>query len=339
MQSKPSDAELFDGIYAAVTAQGRGAALFGDAREAARLFFARSSVPGAFPVLYLEFPLLGEPYLDLLSIYEHIPVGASFFPGGGYGYQAAFDWFSSLDAARKAAIGIELDLSQGVTEQAGLYFQQRKGLTLLREFLQTIGQQHRADAYLQMQERMPRGWPPSYVGLFPARVGTPMRLGGYLSKPTHRFCSSDAAILAAQFDEIGFKAYDDRMLEQCSSLMGLVPFVDFQFDLGVDGSLTSTFGLSLSFSHCRPREVGACFSQGYGAQMMELLGGWGLVDERWRLIPKMTFARGITYEDEEGRIGRLAIYVHLNYAKVKFVDGVAQLAKFYLTASVRELLD
>lgn len=336
MWDKPTGAELFDAIYAAMVAQGRGA-LFGDAREAARLFFDRASLSGAFPVLYFEFPLRDDPYLDLLAIYEKLPVDAHFAPGGGYGYQAAFDWFGSLDAEQRAAIGIELDLSRGVTEQAGLYFQQRRNLTLLREFLATVGQEGRADAYEQMMARMPRGWPAAYVGLFPGRPGTPMRLGGYLSKPMHRRCCGDPAFLGSCFDEMGFAAYDRPMLERCAELMRLVPFVDFQFDLGLDGSLTDTFGLSLSFGRCKLSEVDECFSSGYGAQVMELLEGWGLADERWKLIPQMTYARGLPYGGRDGSERRLAVCVHLNYAKLKYVGGIAQPAKFYLVATVREL--
>ena len=337
MQGKPTDAELFSALYGILAAQGREAALFGDARQGACEFFDRSLVLGAFPVLYFEFPLLGEPYLDMLAIYEQVPANPRFARGGGYGYQEAFDWYGNLDADQRAAIGIELDLSQGVTEQAGLYFQQRGELALLREFLATVGQEWRSDAYLRMRQRMPRGWNAAYVGLFPAREGTPTRLGGYLSKPVHRLCSEDPSFLAARFDDMGFSAYDRPMLEWCASLMSLVPGIDFQFDLDPDGNLLDTFGLSLSFGRCGLGEVRECFSHGYGARVMEMLQGWGLADERWELIPEMPFARGITFERPDGSKGKLAMFVRLNYAKVKFVEGQVQPAKFYLAATVEEL--
>lgn len=337
MQGRPTDAELFSAIYEIVTAQGREAALFGDARQGASEFFDRSLVLGTFPVLYFEFPLLGEPYLDMLAIYEHVPANPRFAPGGGYGYQEVFDWYGGLDAARRAAIGIELDLSQGVTEQGGLYFQQRGELALLREFLATVGQGQRSDAYTRMQQRMPRGWKAAYVGLFPAREGTPMRLGGYLSEPMRRLCSEDPSFMASRFEEMGFLAYDRPMLERCASLMGLTPGIDFQFDLDPDGNLLDTFGLSLSFGRCKLSEVDECFSRGYGAQVMGMLQGWGLADRRWELIPKMTFARGITFERLDGSRGRLVMCVRLNYAKVKFVGSQMQAAKFYLAATVEEL--
>lgn len=337
MRKRPTDIELFDALYATLTAQGRGNALFGDARETARQFFAHSLITGAFPVLYFEFPLLGRPALDMLSIYRRVPSEARFASEGGYGYQAVLDWFARLDAGQEPAMGIELDLSQGITEQAGIYFQQRRGMTAFRGFLAEIGEERRTEAYLHLQERMPRGWQAAYAGLFPGREGTPMRLGGYLSEPTRLRCSSDPAFLASRFDLIGFEAYDAPMLERCATLMGLVPAIDVQFDIGLDGSLLDTFGLSLSFGRLRTGEVDACFTRGYAAKVMGLLQGWGLADERWRTIAAMPFAQGLAYENGDGHERRLALYARLNYAKVKFVNGVAQTAKFYLAATAKEL--
>ena len=51
----------------------------------------------------------------------------------------------------------------------------------------------------------------------------------------------------------------------------------------------------------------------------------------------MPFAKGIRHQDGDGHEGRLAVCVRLNYAKVKFVGGVAQAAKFYLDVAVEEL--
>ena len=175
------------------------------------------------------------------------------------------------------------------------------------------------------------------MGLFPARPDTPLRLGGYLSGPSRQRCAADPAFLGSRFDLMGFSAYDGDMLARCAQLMGLVPAVDFQFDLLPQGSLGSTFGLSLSFGGCRPSDVGACFAEGYGAQLMRLLEAWGLVDERWRLIADTVSARGVSYEREDGSTGRLATSVRLNFAKVKFVGAVPRTAKFYLVLSVQDL--
>jgi hypothetical protein len=83
LRGRLAGTELFDATYADVVAHGRGEELFGDVREAARLFFSRVWLPETLPVLYLEFPLRDDPYLDLLAIYEQVPVGARFSTGIG----------------------------------------------------------------------------------------------------------------------------------------------------------------------------------------------------------------------------------------------------------------
>lgn len=328
--------ELFDGLYAAASADGRGEALFGDARADARAFFDRTLWGDGLPDMYLEFPLKGEPALDLLAIYRSLDEGSSFATGAGYGYQDLFSWFSHVDAP-EASIGLELDLSQGMTDQAGAYLQHRGNLGLARDFLVRVGAAERAESYEAQARRMPRGWDAAYVGLFPARTGSPLRLGGYLSEPSRRRCAQDPSFLGSRFDLIGFGAYDQQMLERCALLMGMVPAVDFQFDLTAEGSLGPTFGLSLSFSRLAMHEVEGCFCDGYAAQVMGTFEDWGLADGRWRHIAGAPLARLLDYEDEQGRQRHTVAHVRLNYAKVKFEDAVPRAAKFYFVLAAKDL--
>ena len=64
-------------------------------------------------------------------------------------------------------------------------------------------------------------------------------------QPTGR---NRARSFGRRFERIGFIAFDDEMLERCSSFMRIAPAVDFQFDIMADGTLGDTFGLSLSFN-------------------------------------------------------------------------------------------
>lgn len=336
---KPSQMQAFDALYHIAAAAGREEALFGDSVGLARPAYERTLIGGGYPHAYLEFPLLGNPGFDLLSVHRFVEPGARFAPGAGFGRQDLFDWFCGLRVSDgEVACGFELDTSSCETERAGVYLQQRTHTELVEPYLASIGEAERARSYLDVLERMPRGWPPAYVGLFPGRPGTPLRIGGYMSKPDLRRCASDPAHLGGRLRRIGFTAYDDEMLERCSALMRLAPAADFQFDIMPDGSLGSTFGLSLSFAKVRPREAKACMTDGYGARLMDVLQGWGLADDRWRLIADAVFARRAEFERDDGSTGQLALCVLLNYAKVKFVDGVAQPAKFYLILAANELM-
>ena len=335
---KPTPMEAFDALYGLAAGDGRGEALFGESYPLARRAYERTLIGSACPDAYLEFPLLGEPGFDILSVHGYVEPGARFAPGAGFGRQDMFDWFEGVCTPDgNVSCGIELDTSTGETERAGVYLQQRKRTELVAPFLASIGESARTQGYLDVLGRMPSGWPPSYVGLFPGRPGTPLRIGGYMGMDELARCADDPAHLGSCFRQIGFESYDRDMLERCSAFMRMAPAVDFQFDIMADGSLGDTFGLSLSFNGTKPREARECMESGYGAKLMGLLQEWGLADDRWRLIAGAAFARHVGIEREDGSEGRLALCVLFNYAKVKFSGCEPRPAKFYLMLKAPEM--
>ena len=335
---KPSQMTVFDALYSIAAGDGRGEALFGNSFDIARDAYEGTLVGDGYPAAYLEFPLLGSPGFDLLSVHSAVRPGSRFASGAGFGYQAMFDWFSGVcDRDVNVSCGIELDTSVGETERAGVYLQYRKYADLIAPFLDSVGEQSRTESYLTVAGRMPEGWPPAYVGLFPGRAGIPLRIGGYLGHAMQKACADDPALLGAQFDQIGFTAYDGEMLSRCSMLLSLAPSVDFQFDIMPDGTLGDVFGLSLSFNETKPRQARVCMESGYGAQICRTLQEWGLADERWRLIAGAVFGWHVPFDRKDGSQGRFALCSMLNYAKVKFTGAVAQPAKFYLRMSAGEV--
>ena len=328
---KPTPTDAFGALYTIAAEDGRGDALFGDSFDQVAHAFERTLIGDGYPSAYLEFPLKGTPSLDLLSVYGHVDPGARFAPGAGYGYQTMFDWFSGVGTPDDTvSCGLEVDLSAGQTETAGVYLQQRRRRELVAPFLESIGEAERSQAYMDVLSRMPNGWPPSYVGLFPGRAGTPLRIGGYMDAAELARCAGDPSHLGEQFRQVGFRAFDAPMLERCTQFMRLAPAVDFQFDIMPDGSIGDTFGLSLSFNETKPREARECMESGYGARLMQTLQEWDLVDDRWKLIAGSAFARHVGYEKNDGTEGRFALCIKFNYAKVKFKKGEPQPAKFYL---------
>ena len=119
---KPSQMEAFDALYAIAAGDGRGDALFGNSIELARPAYERTLIGSGYPQAYLEFPLLGEPCFDLLSVHGSVEPGSRFAPGAGFGYQGMLDWFSGVrESTESISCGIELDTSPGETERAGVY--------------------------------------------------------------------------------------------------------------------------------------------------------------------------------------------------------------------------
>ena len=333
----PDQMDMFDLLYMLAAADGRGEALLGGKREQLRSLYERTLIGGARPSLYLEFPLLGEPCYDFLSVIDEVEPGATFAPGAGFGYQKAFDWFSSVCEDKNVSMGFELDLSVGEQERAGIYLQQRQRFELVEPFLASVGEARRYPAYKNVQKAMPKGWPPAYVALFPGRKGSPTRIGGYMAQVERRRCAADPAHLGDCLRRIGFDSFDEQMLARCAQLMGMAPGVDVQFDILEDGTLGDTFGLALSFNELRPSSARRQMEEGVGSRIMSTLQQWGLADDRWRLLGNVAFARQYPYVREDGTTGQLGLCTLLNYVKVKFRDTQMQPAKFYLILATLEL--
>ena len=335
---KPDQMTAFDALYAIAAGDGRGEALFGNSVELARPAYERTLIGGGYPTAYLEFPLLGDPCFDMLSVHGYVEAGSHFAEGAGFGYDRMLSWFQGVcEPGGSVSCGIELDTASGETERAGVYLQQRTRHELVAPFLESVGESARTKSYLDALARMPEGWPPAYVGLFPGRPGTPLRIGGYLGRDELCHCAEDPDHLAGCFRQAGFSAFDADMLRRCCEFMELAPSADFQFDIMPDGSLGDTFGLSLSFNETKPRQARECMESGYGGAIMELLQGWGLADNRWKLIAGAAFARHVGYEREDGTEGRFALAIRFNYAKVKFTACEPRPAKFYLTCTAGDL--
>ena len=78
---KPTQITAFSALYSIAAADGRGKALFGDSFDQAVDFYQRTLIGDGYPIAHLEFPLLGEPCLDLLSVHGKVPLGAKFADG------------------------------------------------------------------------------------------------------------------------------------------------------------------------------------------------------------------------------------------------------------------
>ena len=327
---QPSPLEVFDLLYALAARDGREEALLGSSVSLARPVVEKSLIGGGYPGVYLEIPLLGTPRFDLLLGYGEMPPGARFPSGAGFGYQVLFDWFSSLPQGHGASCGFSMDTGSGETEKPGVYLQHRKKAGLAAPFLDAIGEGGRLSSYLKVLDRLPEGMPASYLGLFPGREKTPLRIGGYMGKSLIAAAAREPGPLRDCFDQIGFGAYDGSTLKACGEILSLATHADFQLDILPDGTVGDVFGLSLSFNGVRPRQAAEWMEAGPGRDMMALMERWGLSDDRWKLLPGAALSKGVPVETEDGGEALLGLAIRFNYAKVKFKAGTPVSAKFYL---------
>ena len=155
MKGKPDQMMAFDAMYQIASAEGRGEALFGDSIGLAREAYERTLIGDGYPNAYLEFPLIGKPGFDILSVHAcgDVHAGDRFARGAGFGRQAMFDWLAGIGGEGDVSCGLELDTSSGEVETAGVYLQFRDHRDLIAPFLDSIGEGARLPGYSSQRGR------------------------------------------------------------------------------------------------------------------------------------------------------------------------------------------
>ena len=314
--------------------EGRGPILFGDSFDRARMVPLPFLVGESFPDVYLEFPLLGDPYLDVTLLYNDLQVGTRVDSPLAGDHGAMFDWFAQASKAQSGlCCGFELDTSNPQTPEAAVHFQPREATSFVRPFFDALGEPERGMLYERQAARMPKGWSLAFCGMFRRRENAPLRVCGYMDKAQQDACASSGECLEQAFRCVGFTAYTSSMLEQVQRLLALVPEgVDFQFDVYPDGSLGDVFAIDAQFQIKQPHVVNEMFETGAPGRVMRQLEEWGIADGRWRQGVQATFARALPIELPQGGMGRYALTVMPQWVKVRWTKGVLQPSKLYLCA-------
>ena len=333
----PSRADAFKVLLLQAGDGGREPLLFGESLRRAWDEVPPFLLGADFPSVYLEHPLMGSPFLDVTVLYGQVEVGDRVASPAAGEHGAMIDWFARAQKDHdNISCGFELDTKESPLPTAAIHFQPRFHQELVRPFCETIGEPERANLYLDLAERMPDGWPLSFFGMFRGRTRSPLRVCGYLDLDEKAACAQDPRRLAEAFEAIGFRAYDDAMLDRVSALMAAAPgTMDFQFDIMPDGRLGGTFAIDVQFGIEQPEVVRANFEHGAGARVMELLEDWGIVDERWKAAIRSAFARAIPVELDDGERGRFAFTLMPQWMKARWTDTELQPAKLYHLAQAK----
>lgn len=327
-----SNATAFEVLCLQAADQGRGEALLGNCVERARNVAAPFVLPGAFPSVYLEFPLVGAPFMDVTILYEDLEPGANIASDAAGDVGALLDWYAAQRKRHEdVSFGFELDTSKDVLPMAAIHFQPRGHEDLVMPFCELVGESGRGALYLSTAKRMPGAWPLSFFGMFRGRPNSPLRVCGYLDDREAKACVEDKSHLQSVFEAVGFSAYDEAMLAQVCELLSVAPVgVDFQFDVHADGTLGDTFALDLQFGIEAPEAVRKSYDSGLAGRMLGTLGRFGAADERWRLSADAAFARALPMELDDGSMGRYQFVLMPRWVKARWRNGVLQPSKLYL---------
>ncbi len=337
----PSHTDSFEVLCLQLAADGRGPVLLGESVERARTMLRPFFDVTAFPDIYLELPLAGDPFLDVTMLYDAVEKNTSIQSDAAAGTEPLFDWYADVRREHPdVSFGFELDTKNSELPAAAVHFQPRKHTELVRPFCELIGEPERADLYLGLNARMPEGWPLSFFGVFRGRPDSPLRVCGYMSSPEQAACAQDASHVKEALDAIGFSAYDGLMLERISQVAATAPgTIDFQFDVYPDGRLGDMFAIDVQFEIQTPKAVRASFADGPAARILSLFEGWGAADDRWRLVGDAAFARSLPVERDDGSAGRFGFTLIPQWSKIRWRNGELQPAKIYVLGNANLLSD
>jgi hypothetical protein len=320
-------------LFYHAASDGRAQALFGPYWEKTCDAVLPYTQGVAFPNLYLEFPLKGDPFLDVTALIHTVEPGGPSCPEAVAGFAPVYNWVTKLhEADRRICFGFELDAATAASGPAAVHFQHYEKLHLAEEFCKRMGDPDTGKLYLDLAERMPAEWRPSFFGMFRGRAGSSLRVCGYLSRKEIARCAENPAYLETVFSRIGFTAYDEEMLRAVSAWFSTVRAADYQIDVRPDGTLGEVFAVDGSTGVLREQEIKASFDSGSFARMMTLLESWGSADSRWRLAAGMTLTRGFPAEDENGNSCLFAMLVRPDWVKARWRAAVLQNAKCYCRA-------
>ena len=232
---------IYDIIYALAARDGREAALFGNYSGLAHEAVARGLAGEAFPEIWLEVPLMGEPWFDAHVNIDHVAVAGTpaAFPGHGGAYNDAMRWFASRQEGVRQLV-LSYDSHSGDIDHPALQLLvAREGSDVVAGFMESVGLPEVTQVFRDFVSRMPDDWYACYLGLFPQRAqqaNAPyLRLECIAGDKLQRMYAQDPATLQQHLQDVGVGAGDGSLVQRCCELAASPFPLEFQFEVMQDG--------------------------------------------------------------------------------------------------------
>ena len=323
---------LYNILYALAARNGRDKVLFGGCHPLSQEAFERSLACDAFPELWFELPLAGEPWFDLhaLTARADLKPGMTFAPQTTGGNQEVFSWFAAQEQSVRQ-LALSWDVSSGdIAQPAVQLLLSRDDPDTTCRFLESAGRPDAVNAYRAFWKRQPDGWFACYTGVFPHRPNHNLRVECIPDSALRHAYAADAGLLEAHLRQMGLD--NTANIVSACHMLANTPFqIEFQFDVEPDGKAGPTFGASVRFSNPPGTEEWQPFTLGGATErLMTQLEAWGLADNRWRRLTECAFANSVTFDGE-----RVTLCCYPAFVKLRWRAGVPLDAKTYLIAYVQ----
>ena len=317
--------------YRMLCADGGEGLFGGDSAELAFDAFLSCAVGDEMPVLFFEVPLLGEPRFDLHVCINRsaLPEGARLPESAPAHLQGAIDW---LLRAGEGCTGVDFafDVSAGDIRSPQIAaFTDGCETCNLESFFACAGDAGAASRYDAAQLRAPGGWSSWYTGLIPQRQGRPVRLDYFVDDVLAERYAQDIDLLATDLRQMGYRA-SDLELARCADLLALPFMLNIQLDVLEDGSMGPVLGYNAAFGALSAPVARASATDGAISRLMQLVEGWELADERWRLLAGRCIGRKFPLPN--GRT--LTLHSTPTFLKVRMTPEALLDAKVYIKCTV-----
>ena len=324
---------LYDIIYALTAEGGREKALFGSCGPAAHEAFCRSLAGEAFPELWFELPLAGDPWLDFHALTSYVDVAGTQadFAGHDGVYTDALAWFANQEPNKVRQLALSYDTSRGdVDHPAVQLLVDGRDLSVPCAFLKAAGRSDLREAYTVFTSAMPAEWYACYVGVFPGRddVGADpwVRVECIVGSGCQQAYAHDTEALRSHLACIGLDNADDELVTGVQELAGSPFPLELQFNVGPDGKATSALSASVRF---QPGDWVDAERRGQIGRLAAWMQERGLADGRCGLLAQNAFGKRLEHNGETALISCFPAFV-----KLRWREGQAPDAKAYLMAEV-----
>lgn len=331
--------------YDRFASDGREGLLFGsDYRQLCIKAIQRTLTGQALFGLFSEFPLVGDPFLDLSAYGVSSPDlddrpsdPVAFDSGDGFGYQPLFEYcrLRSHDS-----LGFEFDLSKGepLRPHAVLFPPDNllQDEVFLGETLRLMGQGDRTPALLDKLRSAPEGWRFAYYGGYNGRPDAPLRIVFRLRGPqVFRYRDNPEALLA-DLAGFGYPAAGSHMLPALRILLDHTDNCKLSLDLMQDGCFGPTVGCEYGMARrTRTDFLPRGFMEGENAAFLQALEDAGHIDGRWRHAVQSAFAV-LSELPEDGVTRRYEQRHGVHTVKLRWRDAAMLPPKMYTQYSCFE---
>ena len=316
---------LFRILYSLIAREGRQETLFGGYNPLVEEAFARSMVGDVFPVLWFELPLAGTPWLDLHvnHVWKNVHGTDTTLNGLTGVYADAFEWFKRQEPDMVKELALSYDVSSGDVDAPAVQ--------ILRggwrrddpsDFLEVVGRGDLVEGYRAFMAKMPSNWYNCYTGVFPGRSGARgvdwSRAECIVPDELQADYVRDADLLRADLEGVGIDFLDDEAIEDLRSIADSGFRIEFQFNVGADGSALPVLSASVRF------EVEDWLDDERRRGIFGL-ARWlmrkGYADERILEFPKLLIATKVKHGDEARSVRSYPAFLKLRWRKGMAPDG------------------